>query len=317
LPPSCYWLRSFRRARAPRSHPRRSIASDTSQRGGSVEESFRNALQQLGYTEGQNLVIVGRFAERKADRLPGLAAELVRENVDVIVTITTPAALAAKAATTAIPIVMAGSDQPVMRGLIASLARPGGNVTGVTNNPGPEFNGKQQLLREAAPKILRVALIWDSSNPAEAREFTDWSPIVRSLGLTPVSADVRAPDEYPAAFATILRERAHALHVTPSALNIRHAKPIVDFALANRLPSMFGDRDFVDAGGLMSYWTSWGDLRRKAALYVDKILHGRKPEDLPVENPDKFQLFINLRTAKAIGLTIPSSVLARADEAIE
>jgi putative ABC transport system substrate-binding protein len=286
--------------------------------GGGVEQVFRDAMRQLGYVEGRNLVIEGRFAERKLERLPELAAELVRHKVDVIVTITTPAAQAAKNATTTIPVVMAGSAQPVELGLIASLARPGGNVTGVTNNPGSGFTGKRlQLLKEAAPTIRRVATIHDLSIAPEAQAWPEMQAAARTLSLTLLSKDVRTAEDFDSAFAAITRERADALIVLPNALNVTHTKRIVDFAAKNRLPTMFGDGNAVRAGGFMSFWTNWGDLRRRAAAYVDKILKGAKPADLPVEQPTRFELVINLKTAKALGLTIPQSVLIRADQVIQ
>jgi putative ABC transport system substrate-binding protein len=286
--------------------------------GGGVEQSFRDAMRQLGYLEGQNIVIEGRFAERKLERLPDLAADLVRLKVDVIVTITTPAAQAAKNATATIPVVMAGSAFPVELGLVASLARPGGNVTGVTNNPGPGFAGKWlQLLKEAAPTIRRVATIHDLSIAPEARGWAEMQDAARTLSLTLLSKDVRTAEDFDGAFAAIARERADALIVLPSSLNVTHTKRIVDFATKHRLPTMFGDGNAVKAGGLVSYWANFGDLRRRAAIYVDKILKGAKPAELPVEEPTKFELVINLRTAKALGLKIPQSILIRADEVIQ
>jgi putative ABC transport system substrate-binding protein len=286
--------------------------------GAGIEESFRQALRQLGYVEGQNLVIEGRFAEQKLDRLPELAAELGRLNVDVIVTITTPAALAAKKAITAIPIVASGVASPVELGLVASLARPGGNVTGVTNNPGEGFTTKQvQLLKEAAPKVSRVAVIWNRGIAPEVRGFGELEASAPALGLSVVSAEARDSEGFPAALARIAQERSDAIFAFPSPLNYRHMKEIVDFAARHHMPAMFGEREFVKAGGLMSYWTSWPDVRRRTAVYVDKVLKGAKPADLPVEQPTKFELVINMKTAKALGLTIPPSVLARADEIIE
>ena len=286
--------------------------------GGGVNEAFRQAVRQLGYMEGQNVVIESRSAEGKLERLPDLATELARLNVDVIVTITTPAAQAAKAATATIPIVMAGSSEPAELGLIASLARPGGNVTGVTNNPGSGFMGKWlQLLKEAAPKTSRVAHIHDRSIPADARGFTDGQTAARALGLTVQSVDVRGPNDFDQAFAMMTREHADALIVVPNTVNGNHTKLIVDFAAKYRLPSMFGESGPVRAGGLISYSVNWDDLRRRAAIYVDKILKGAKPADLPVEQPTKLELLVNLKTAKALGLTIPQSILIRADEAIQ
>ncbi len=286
--------------------------------GGGVNQAFRDAMRQLGYLEGQNIVIESKSAERKLERLPDLAAELVRLKVDVIVTITTPAALAAKNATATIPVVMAGSSDPVELGLVASLARPGGNVTGVTNNPGSGFGGKWlQLLKEAAPKVSRVAALHNLSIPPEARGFPRMQDAARVLNVALLSADVRGPNDFDRALAMITQEHADALIVVPNSLNGAHRKLIVGFATKHRLPTMFGDRNDVEAGGLMSYWTNWNDLRRRAAVYVDKILKGAKPADLPVEEPTRYELVINLKTAKALGLKIPQSVLIRADEVIQ
>ena len=278
--------------------------------------AFRGRLGQLGYVEGQNLRIDIRAAKRESARLPALAAELVRLDVDVIVTITTPAAQAAKAATTTIPIVMAGSASPVELGLVASLARPGGNVTGVTNSTGEGFVPKQlQLLKEAAPKISRVAILM-TSFPFEKASFEGMKTAGPALGVTPVSVVIDSANQ-PDVAAILTQARADALYVFPNSINRGHRATIAGFAAVNRLPTMYGERDSVEAGGLMSYWVNWLDLRRHAAVYVDKILKGAKPADLPVENPTKFELVINLKTAKALGLTIPQSLLLRADEVIQ
>ena len=277
--------------------------------------AFRERLGQLGYVEGQNLHIETRFADAERDQLPRLAAELVRLNVDVIVTITTPAARAAKAATTTIPIVMAGSADPVALGLVASLAHPGGNVTGVTNNPGPSFMVKHlQLLKEAAPKAARVAVLM-TSEEVEVLYFRAMEAAGPAVGLTPVSVIVDSPTQFDV--ATLTRARPDALYVSPNATNDAHMRAIVSFAATNRLPTMFVDRPPVEAGGLLSYSVNWLDLRRRAAVFVDKILKGANPADLPVEEPTTFALVINLKTAKALGLTIPQSVLIRADEVIQ
>jgi len=277
--------------------------------------AFLGQLRRLGYVEGQNVVVETRYAERQFNRLPTLANELVQAKVDVIVTITTPAAVAARDATAAIPIVMAGSADPVKRGLIASLARPGGNVTGVTNSPGPEFAGKQlQLLKEAAPRISRVAVLMDPGNAAEVDFLRAIEVVGRTLDVTAVSIEVVSPTQFDP--TAITRARADALYVMATAVNWAHRQAIFDVAVKHRLPAMYGERDWVDAGGLMSYWTNWMDLRRDAAVYVDRILRGTKPADLPVANPTKFELIVNLRTARALGLTIPPAILARADEVI-
>ena len=277
--------------------------------------AFRERLVQLGYVEGQNLLLDARFADRQEDRLPGLAKELVRLNMDVIMTITTPAAQAAKAATTTIPIVMAGSADPITLSLVTSQARPGGNVTGVTNSPGPSFVVKQlQLLKEAAPKISRIAILM-TNHPVEAHYFNAMQAERRALGVAPVSVVVDSPAQFDVARLT----RAHpdALYIFPNATNVAHSRAILGFAATNRLPTFYGDRDWVAIGGLMSYSVNWLDLRKRAAFFVDKILRGAKPADLPVEDPTTFELAVNLQTAKALGLTIPQSILVRADEVIQ
>jgi putative ABC transport system substrate-binding protein len=279
-------------------------------------DAFRNCLNDLGYVEGRNLVVEARYADHNPERLDALASELARLDVDVIVTITTPAAQAAKKATDRIPIVMAGSSDPVELGLINSLAHPGGNVTGVTNNPGAGFAVKQlQLHKEAAPKSSRVAVLMTSSNSAEALAFKAMQDGAPALDLIVVRflVDSRAEIDLPGLSQT----HADALHVFPNPINYAHVNAILAYAATNRLPTVFGDRWFVEAGGLMSYWTDWLDLRRRAADFVDKIIRGAKPGDLPVEQPTKFELIVNLKTAKALGLTIPQSILARADEVIE
>jgi putative ABC transport system substrate-binding protein len=284
--------------------------------GDGIDKAFREALPQLGYIEGQNLVLEGRFARGQSERLPALAAELVQLGVDVIVTISTPAALAAKDATTTIPIVMAGVRQPVESGLVASLAQPGGNLTGFDNTPGPGYSGKQlELLKEAVPAISRVGVFWDST----FQNLTGLEPYAQALGMTLLSVDVRAmvvPEHFEAAFATVLQERAEALFVTAASPNSRHLRHIVDFATAHQLPTMFQERRAVEIGGLMSYALNWDDLRRRAAVYVAKILRGTKPTDLPVERVMRLELVINLKTAKAFGLTIPPTLLFQADEVL-
>jgi putative ABC transport system substrate-binding protein len=280
-----------------------------------IDEAFREVLRQLGYVEGHNLVLEGRFAQGQYERLPDLAAELVRLGVDVIVTISTPAALAAQHATTTLPIVMAGVSDPVERGLIASLARPGGNLTGITNNPGPGFTAKQlELLKDAAPTIARVGVFWDSTFLHEG--FSEAQRAAQALGMTALSADVK-DGQFDTLFAAMLEARAEALLVYPIAQNWVHTQRIVDFATAHRLPTLFGERIYVEAGGLMSYWASWADMRRRAAAQVGKILKGTKPADLPVEQPTKFELILNLKTAKTLGMTVPPSLLLLADEVLQ
>jgi putative tryptophan/tyrosine transport system substrate-binding protein len=274
-------------------------------------------LSELGYVYGDNLVTEARSAEGMPDRLPALAAELVRIPVDVIVASGPPAARAAQQATRTIPIVIAGMPDPVGSGIVGSLARPGGNVTGLSSAGGPEIVGKRlELLKEAVPRISRVTYIasqenWESPTGAHTQAAA------RALGLMLLHTEVSNPQQFPDAFATITRQRPHALLVQPSGANNVRRKLIADYAATQRLPAMYGFRDFAEAGGLMAYGQSIADLNRRAATYVDKILKGAKPADLPVEQATKFELIINLRTAKALGLTIPPSLLARADQVIE
>ncbi len=278
--------------------------------------AFLHTLRSLGYVEGQNVVFERRSAEGKFERFTEIVAELVRLKTDVIVTVSTPLAQAAKQVTTTVPIVMVRSVSPVEAGLVASLGRPGGNITGLTTNTGPEIEGKRlELLKDALPKISRVAYL---------RMKTDWEgPLGESVNAAAKALNVtllhaqHTPNEYAGAFAVIARQRPDALLVTDSAPAYAHRRLIVEFAVKNRLPGMYPWREPVEAGGLMSYGVSVSDLFRRAAGYVDKILKGAKPSDLPVEQPTKFELIINLKTAKALGLTIPQSVLIRADEVIQ
>jgi putative ABC transport system substrate-binding protein len=282
-----------------------------------IDQAFREEMHQLGYIEGQNLVLESRFVQGQYERLPALAAELVQLGVEVMVTVTTPAALVAKDATTTIPFVMAGVSNPVEHGLVASLARPGGNLTGVTTGPGPGFSGKLlELLKEAVPAISRVGVFWDST----FQTLRGYEAAAQVLGLTVLAVDVRemvVPEHFAAAFATILQGRAEALVVTAAAPNARHYQHLVDVATAHRLPTMFQDPHAVEAGGLMSYYLNWADQRRRAAVYVDKILKGAKPADLPVQQPMRLELVINLKTAKAFGLTIPPTLLFQAEKVIQ
>jgi putative ABC transport system substrate-binding protein len=284
-------------------------------------ETFRKALTELGYVEGRNYVIEGRFADTDWDRLPRLAKELVDSGVDIIVTIGTPPVAAAKKATSTIPIVMAGSADPVEHGLVASLAHPGGNVTGVTHSPGPEFAGKGlQLLKEVAPNISRVAVLWDSGGLHEGLSLDAQRPVARDAQIALLAHDVRgvkSGEDFGLILSAISEERADALFAFPNFVNGKYGQAILDFVTAHRLPSMFQDDGFVEKGGLLYYYTDWLNLRRRAATYVDKILKGGRPADLPVEEPSKFQLIINGKAATAIGLTIPPSIRARADEVIE
>jgi putative ABC transport system substrate-binding protein len=280
-------------------------------------EALRAELRELGWVEGRNIVIDYRFAEGRFDRLPDLAAELVRLKVDVIVAWPTPPAVAAKNATGTIPIVMIGVGYPVELGLVASLARPGGNVTGLSFNAGMEIGKGMELLKESVPKVRRVAVLSNPANPGHAPAGSIVKASAQSLGVPFQLLDVREPNQFEGAFAAMTKDRVEALLVMTDSLFILHRARLAELAAKNRLPSMFGVREFVDAGGLMSYGVSVPDLMRRGAAFVDKILKGATPADLPIEQPTKFELVINLKTAKALGLTIPPSVLARADQVIE
>jgi putative ABC transport system substrate-binding protein len=283
-------------------------------------EAFRQGLRDLGYVEGRNLVIEYRDAEGKFERLPALAAELVALKVDVILVGATPQALAAKQATRTIPIVFASAGDPVGSGLVTSLARPGGNVTG-SSNLGTELVGKcLEQLTQAVPGVTRVAAL---GQPGVLGERTEKDMLkaadvaARALGVRLQLVEARGPDDFDRAFSDMTRARAGALTVLPSLMFFLERRRLVDLAAKNRLPAVYQTRDFVDAGGLLSYGPNVADLYRRAATYVDKILKGAKPADLPVEQPTKFEFVINLKAAKALGLTIRQSVLGRADEVIQ
>jgi len=285
-----------------------------------LPEAFRQGLRDLGYVEGRNLVIESRDAEGKVDRLPALAAELVALKVDVIVVTFNTATRAAKQATETIPIVFAGSADPVGSGLVTSLARPGGNVTGLSGL-GPELVDKRlELLTQAVPGISRVAVLRLPGVLGERMDkemLKEAEVAAQALGVRLQFVEVRGPDDFDRAFSDMTRARAGALTVLPGNMFLREHRRLVDLAAKNRLPAVYTSREFVDAGGLMSYGANRPDLSRRAATYVDKILKGAKPGDLPVEQPTKFELIINLKTANALGLTIPQPVLGRADEVIQ
>jgi len=281
-------------------------------------EAFRQKLRDLGHVEGKNIAIEYRWAEGQDDRLPNLASELVRLNPDVIVTTGTPGAVAAMQATKTIPIVMASSADPVGSGLVASLARPGGNVTGFTIL-GPELEGKRlELLKRAVPGLSRLAVLWNPSNPGIVSYFKTVTDASRALqiSLDPV-VEVRRSDELDSAFTAIAGARPHALAVIADRFLLSRRTQIVEFAAVKRLPTMYPYREYVDAGGLMSYAPSNIELFRGTAIYVDKILKGAKPGDLPIQEPTKFELVINLKTAKALGLDVPLHLQQLADEMIE
>jgi putative ABC transport system substrate-binding protein len=281
-------------------------------------DAFRQRLRELGQIEGQNIAIEYRWAEGEDDRLPGLVDELVGLEPDIIVTAGTPGTLAAKQATGTIPIVFASSGNAVNAGLVASYSRPGGNVTGFTVL-GPELEGKRvQLLQEVRPGLSRVAVIWNSANPAVMDFYQQSRAAAAAVGLTlqPV-AEVRHADDLKDAFSTIASAQPQAMMVLADRFLLAHRVEIVNFAATNRLPAMYPYRGYADAGGLMSYATNDIDQYRRAAGYVDRILKGAKPADLPVEEPTKFVLVVNLKTAKALGLDLPPTLLALADEVIE
>ena len=283
-------------------------------------EAIRLALRERGYIEGQNIAIEYRYAEGKRDRDPELAAELVRLKVDIIVVAGGDSPIrAAKNATKTIPIVMVGAGiDPVETGLVESLARPGGNVTGITNLS-RELGGKRlELLKEAVPKVARVAVLYDPAIPGSVLEVKEVLPVAaRALRLTLQPWEVRAADDFERVFAALNKQRPDGLYVTTSPLMRGNQKRIVGFTLKSRLPSVYGDRESVDAGGLMSYGADNAESYRRVAYFVDRILKGAKPADLPVEQPTKFELVINLKTAKQIGVTIPPEVLARANRLIK
>jgi putative ABC transport system substrate-binding protein len=278
-------------------------------------DAFIEGLRQLGHAEGRDVTIEHRYAEDRLDALAGLAAELLRVGAEVVVTQGTPAARAAKQATATVPIVMINVGDPVRAGLIASLPRPGGNVTGLTL-VAPEMTVKRlELLKETLPKVARVAVLWDSASTGFDADGT-LTAAARSLGLRLQRVEVRAPKDLEGALAEARRNRAEALLVLPSPiLNYQRAR-LVELAAKEKLPASYQSSEFVEAGGLMSYGPDLPDIARRAATYVDKILKGAKPADLPVEQPVKFELVVNMKTAKALGLTIPPAILTRADEVI-
>ena len=286
---------------------------------GPLVEGFRQGLRDLGYIEGKNILVEYRYTvEAGLDRIPGLVSELVQLKVDVLVATSTLPIRAAKQATKTIPIVMASPTDPVAAGFVESLARPGGNITGVVRLT-RELSGKRlELLKEAVPRISRVGVLWDgNAAPGPAIAFKEYEAAARSLKLEFQSLEVRGPDaDVAGAFQAAAKGWANALIVVRNTTVDRHSKRIVDFAIKNRLPSVWEGSEFVEAGGLMSYTSDDPANYRRMATYVDRILKGAKPADLPVEQPTKFELFINLKTAKQIGLTIPPNVLARADRVI-
>jgi putative ABC transport system substrate-binding protein len=282
-----------------------------------TREIFRRELRALGYVESKNIAFESRYADHKLDRLPAMVDELVRFKVDVLVINSTPAALAAKNATKTIPIVFLGVSDPVVARLVDSLARPGGNITGFTNIA-PVLAGKRlELLKETLPKLTRVAVLWDPRAPGSTQQWKESQLPARELGLQLYSMEVSSPDKYEGAFKEATKANSTALAVTQNPLATSNRKQIAELATKNRLPAIYPRKDFVESGGLMSYGPDLAEPQRRAAVMVDKILKGTKPADLPVEQPTKFELMINLKTAKALGLTIPPVVMMRAEKVIK
>ena len=279
--------------------------------------ALREGLRQLGYAEGQNLVIEYRSADGRDDRFPGLARELLALKVDVIVTRGTPAAKAVKNATSTVPVVMMASGDPVGVGLVTSLARPGGNITGLSAIVGELSPKRLELIKEIVPGLARIAVLANTCNDAVRRDWARIETAARSLGVQSQLLDLRESDALGPTFDDASARRADALVVVIDAITQANQQRIVDLAMKHRLPAIYSSREFVDAGGLISYGVSYPDLYRRAATYVDKILKGTKPADLPVVQPTKFELVINLKTAKALGIEVPPTLLARADEVIE
>ena len=284
--------------------------------GSPAAEAFRQGLRELGHVEGRSITIEFRAAEGRSDLLPALASELVQLPVDVIVAFSSAAAQAAKKMTTTIPIVMVSSGDPVATGLVATLARPGGNITGLTGLA-TELSGKRlELLREAVPSLSRVAVLWNAGDAAMTHTFRGIEAAAPVLRVTVQPLGVREAQEIDNAMAAMAKERPDALFMVTDVLTRRHTRQVVEFAAQRQLPTLFEGRGPVDEGGLMSYGPSFPDLLRRAASYVDRILKGTKPADLPVEQPMKFELVINLKTAKTLGITIPPTLLIQADEVL-
>jgi putative ABC transport system substrate-binding protein len=282
-----------------------------------IEDVFFQHLRELGYVEGRNLVVERRYSEGRAERFPEFADALARLSPDLILVTTTPAALAVKNATRTIPVVLANSIDPVGVGLVESLARPGGNITGTTQEAADIFAKRLQLLAEAIPNVSTVAVVWNAANPANARSWREVQDAARVLRISLQSREVRGPSDFERVYAEITRKRPDALLVIGDRLTLQHGREIVDFATQRRIPSMLDQAYQETAGALMSYGAEEEELWRRAADLADKILKGAKPADLPVEQPTKFELVINLKTAKALGLRIPQSLLQRADQVIE
>jgi ABC-type uncharacterized transport system substrate-binding protein len=293
------------------------LGNSTAALEGSLVGSLREGLRDLGYVEGQNILIEYRWAEGQYEQFPALIAELLAQRVEVIVTAGTPASLAVKNATTSVPLVMVAVGDPVTTGLVASLARPGGNITGLTSTS-EELDGKRlELLREVIPKLSHVAVFWNPENPTLLTSLKEMRAAAQVLGIKVQVLEVRTPADLEETFKAIVRERPGALLVMGDRLFLHNRQRIMDFATKQRLPVVPGHPELVEAGGLMSYGASYPGMHRRAAYFVDRILKGAKPADLPVERPVKFELVLNLKAAKTLGLEVPPQLIARADEVTE
>jgi len=297
--------------------PKVGLLTSGSSSSGIRFEVLRRGLHELGYAEGKNIAFEHRYGEDNFDRLPSLVEQLIGLKVDVLVTTSTPAALAGKNATRTLPIIFSGVSDPVGVGLVDSLARPGGNITGFTNIA-PVLTGKRlELLKETISKLSRVAVLWDPQAPGSTQQWKESQLPGRELALQLYSMEVSSADKYPGAFSDAIKARSAALFVTQNPLATSNRKQVADLAIKNRLPGIYPRNEFVTSGGLMSYGPDPAEPYRRAAIFIDKILKGTKPADLPVEQPTKFEFVINLKTAKALNLTIPQSVLYRADKVIK
>jgi len=293
------------------------LSGASAERDKSWRAAFQQGLQELGYLEDKNIIIEQRYAVGQFERLPELAAELVRLKVDVLVVTGAPAAHAAKKTTSTIPIVMTNAADPVGTGLVASLAHPGGNVTGLSDFTAGVITKRLELLKDVVPSASRVAVLLNPANPTNPLQLKEIQAVAPALSVTLLPFEAKGPDDIDRAFTTIGKERPGALLVFGDPMLGTHQKQIIELAVKSRLPAIYSTRPNVETGGLMSYGTNFADLFRRAATYVDKILKGSKPADLPVEQPTKFEFVINLKTAKQIGLTIPPNVLVRADKVIK
>jgi putative ABC transport system substrate-binding protein len=309
---SLVWPRAARAQPRGKKIPRIGIIDDAP-----IWQHFRDALRQAGFVEGESVAYEYRTAAGDPARLVAAAAELAALPVDLIATFGTPASRAAKAATSTIPIVAISVGDPIRAELVQSFARPGGNVTGNTIL-GPDLSPKRlQLIKEVVPAVARIAFLWNPDNASNAAMLDELRPAARALGLVLIDVQARSPDDFDSAFAAILRGRLDAILMTNDPFQQQHVRRVIDFALAHRLPGIFQTRENVAAGGLMSYGASFSDLFRNGAVYALKILQGTRPEDLPVLQPERFELVINVKTARAIGLNITESFLLRCDEVIE